>query len=151
LYLPIGGDHLIRVLTGEGVPDTSFGRPGTGRGRLSFPVGVEFSPDGSIAVLDRMRHVVLLYGADLGFQGEFGEFGFGVRNFYYPASISATPDGRLYVAQGFLGRVLMFRFVSTSSACITTTSSRPLDGGWARAVNPSRERGRCLGQVSAFS
>ena len=144
LYLPLGGDHMISVLTAEGEPESTFGLPGTGLGRLSSPEGVAFCPDGTIAVLDRMRNVILLYSADHVFQSEFGEYGRGPRNLYQPAAIAATSDGRIYVAQGFQGWIHVFRYSTTSAASSTNGRSHRLLAGWAGAHDVAPEGGGWL-------
>jgi DNA-binding beta-propeller fold protein YncE len=141
LYVPIGGDRRIEVLSADGETQTSFGLPGTGHGRLSFPVGVAMCPDGSIAVLDRMRHTVLLYAADQSFFAEFGEYGAGPRNLYYPVSIAATRDGRIFVAQGFQGRIHLFRVSTTGSVGSTTDRSWLTEARNAGTGSPYPEGG----------
>jgi hypothetical protein len=144
LYVPLGGDKVVLVLSAQGEYQSSFGVAGTGRGRLSFPVGVAFCPDGSIAVLDRMRAVILLFSAEHDFIAEFGGFGGGARDFYHPVAIAATRDGRVFVAQGFRARVHEFRFSSTVAAAIAIERFRPSGAGRIRAVDPYRGGEGCL-------
>jgi DNA-binding beta-propeller fold protein YncE len=131
LYLPIGGDRIVLVLSAEGDPLTSFGVTGTGRGRLAFPVGVAICPNGDVAVLDRMRNVVLLYAPDHTFLAEFGDYGAGPREFYQPVAIAAAPDGRVFVAQGFLARILVFRFFDSESGTNDVDRPQPDQAGVA--------------------
>lgn len=141
LFLPIPGNREIVILSAEGEPDTAFGEPGAARGLLSFPVGVAFCPDGTIAVLDRMRHIILLYDEHYRFVSEFGRFGTGPTDLYYPTAIAATADGRVYVAQGFEGRIHLFRFTATGSAIPNASRSRPTDAGRVERSNRSRREG----------
>jgi hypothetical protein len=113
LLLPVPGDRQVIVLSAEGQLETAFGTPGGTRGRLAFPIGVAFCPDGGIAVLDKMRHVILLYDEQHRFVSEFGDFGMGPADLYYPAALASTEDGRIYVVQGFEGRIHVFRFRAT--------------------------------------
>jgi hypothetical protein len=145
LYLPLGGDKRVAVLSADGESLESFGVAGTGAGRLAFPVGVAFCPDGNVAVLDRMRSVVLFYDSAHVFQAESGQVGGGPRDFYYPNAIAAAPDGRIYVAQGFLGRVYVFRYVVTGAArSMTINQSCLAEAGRVRAFNSRREGEGCL-------
>ncbi len=109
LYVPGGELHEILILSPDGEPLSSFGTMGTATGRLIYPVGVAFARDGIVAVLDRMRHTVLLYDHALQFVGEFGGFGAGPGQFYHPIALATAPSGLIYVAQGFESRVQIFR------------------------------------------
>ena len=145
LYLPLGGERRVAVLSAEGEGLESFGVPGTGAGRLSFPIGVAFCPDGNIAVLDGMRGVVLFYDSSHVFQAESGQPGGGPQDFYHPVAIAAAPDGRVYVAQGFLGRVYVFRYVVTEAAGYTTINQSCLaEAGRVRSFDSHREGEGCL-------
>lgn len=141
LYLPIPGNREIAVLSPEEEFETAFGTPGGAKGRLSFPVGVAFCPDGTIAVLDKMRHIVLLYDDQYRFVSEFGRFGMGPTDLYYPTSIAATPDGRVYVAQGFEGKIHLFRFTATGAALLNASRSRTTETGREERFNRSRREG----------
>jgi DNA-binding beta-propeller fold protein YncE len=141
LLLPIPGNRQVAVLSAQGEFETAFGTPGGAQGRLSFPVGVAFCPDGTIAVLDRMRHIVLLYDEHYQFMAEFGKFGTGPTDLYYPAAIATTADGRVYVAQGLEGRIHMFRFTTTGAALINASRSRSTDAGREERLNRSRREG----------
>lgn len=145
LYLPLGGERRVAVLSADGESLESFGASGTGVGRLSFPVGVAFCPDGNIAVLDRMRGVVLVYDASHAFQTEFGQSGWGDGELYFPVAIAAAPDGRIYIAQGFLGRVYVFRYVAAAAGrSITTRESCLAEARRVRAIDSHREGEGCL-------
>jgi DNA-binding beta-propeller fold protein YncE len=140
LLLPFPGLRQIQVLSAEGEHETEFGTPGGARGRLSFPVGVAFCPDGSIAVLDRMRHVILLYDEHFGFISEFGTFGKGPQDLYYPAAIASSSDGLIYVAQGLEGRIQQLRFTTTGSAEPNNDRFRPVVAGRTeREIRSGRE------------
>ncbi len=141
LYLPLPGDRHVVVLSAEGEYQTSFGQPGAARGRLSFPVGVAFCPDGSIAVLDRMRHTILVYDVGRQFISEYGVFGMGPTELYYPTAIAATADGRIYVVQGFEGRIHEFRFIASRSAVSTTSRAWLSVAGRGGRSDRSRREG----------
>jgi DNA-binding beta-propeller fold protein YncE len=129
LLLPFPGRRQIEVLSAEGEHVTEFGVPGGAWGRLSFPIGVAICPDGTIAVLDRMRHVILLYDGHYEFISEFGTFGQGPQDLYYPTSIASSSDGLIYVAQGLEGRIQQFRFTTTGSADPSGNGPRPVVAG----------------------
>lgn len=114
LYLPVSQDHQILVLDAEGRAVTSFGEVGSTPGKFSFPVDVAFGPEDTVLVLDRMRSVVLVFDRDHQFVSEYGRMGSSPGAFYHPASL-AYASGRLYVAQGFEGRVQVFDVFSTDA------------------------------------
>jgi hypothetical protein len=112
LAIPGGELHSMVMLNANGELETSFGRFGTSPGRLVFPVAAVFGPEGTLLVLDRMRHKILVYGPDYGFQTEFGSMGGYPGQFYHPIAMAGTSDGRLLVAQGYLGRVQVFNILT---------------------------------------
>ncbi len=111
LYVPHAGRGLVLLLTADGDPAGEFGEPGTKRGELAFPVSVALGAGGHILVLDRLRHSVLIYDADRKYVAEFGRVGYRPGDFYHPVALAAAEDGRVWVAQGFEGRLQQYRLV----------------------------------------
>lgn len=130
IFVPGGELRRVLVLSEEGEFEVSFGRPGAGTGEFAFPVGVAFGPLGTILVLDRMRHTILLFDSEFRFIGEQGGFGARAGNFYHPLSIASLPDGRVWVAQGYESRVQAFRlFQVDGSTSMQETFRSMSDGG----------------------
>jgi hypothetical protein len=125
IYVPNTRLGQIEVVSRNGELLTAFGIPGTKRGELSFPVGVAFEPEGRILVLDRMRHVVLVFDSNHRFLSESGRVGFAPGDFYHPVAIAASSDGLVYVAQGFEGRIQVFRLLDTASGEGALPTSEP--------------------------
>ncbi|MFH1278502.1 MAG: hypothetical protein ABIK65_09000 [Candidatus Eisenbacteria bacterium] len=115
IFVPGGELRYVLVLSPEGELLSTFGVPGGGRGELAFPVGIAFGFRGTILVLDRMRHTILAYDEEFRLLSEHGSLGARTGNLYHPTAIAALPDGRLWVAQGFEGRVQAFRLVETEA------------------------------------
>jgi len=90
--------------TAEDLPDASFA------GQQETYLNVR----GVDAVLDRMRHTVLVYDRDHGFTSEFGSYGGAPGQLYHPLAIAAAP-GRILVAQGYEGRVQAFGIFGTEA------------------------------------
>lgn len=109
LYIPGGNLNRVLVFTADGRNDSAFGRYGTGPGRMIFPVGAAFLPDGTFLMLDRMRHKIMVFDADHQFLGEYGSLGAGPGQFYHPSSLATDHTGRCFVGQGFQGRVQVFK------------------------------------------
>ena len=108
-----GGDlHSVLVVAEDGTALESFGRMGTAAGRFVFPVAAAAGPQGSLLVLDQMRHKVMVFDAANTFVTEYGSIGDAPGRFYHPVSIATDSNGRLYVAQGFRGRVQVFNVLA---------------------------------------
>ncbi|MHB8079330.1 MAG: NHL repeat-containing protein [Candidatus Krumholzibacteriia bacterium] len=117
LYVPGGELHSVLVLSPEGEQVAAFGELGSTLGGLIYPVGVAPGPRGTMAVLDRMRHKLLLFDSDFTFRAEFGAMGAGPGEFYHPLALATAPEaGLAYVAQGFEGRVQVFRLLGLDTA-----------------------------------
>lgn len=117
LYVPGGELHCVLVLSPAGEPVTTFGELGSTLGGLIYPVGVAPGPDGTLAVLDRMRHKLLLFDRDFSFRAEFGAMGAGPGDFYHPLALATAPEaGLAYVTQGFEGRVQVYRLLSLDTS-----------------------------------
>ena len=124
IYIPGGDQRQVFVVTADGRAAGNFGRFGSAPGRMVLPVAVGFGPNATVLVLDRMRAKVLVFGADLEYQSEFGSVGSRHGQFYHPSDLASTPDGKIYVAQGFLGRIQVFRvFDSQESGAGKSASS----------------------------
>jgi hypothetical protein len=76
---------------------------------FSFPVAVDVTSTGLVAVLDKMRFVVVFLTLDGRPLGEFG--GMGVRDgwFYHPSLMVAVDEDRLVVGQILDGRIQICR------------------------------------------
>lgn len=125
--LMIPGVTLGRVVrvSADGRVLPGFGVPGAKRGELAFPVAVTVGPEGDVLVLDRMRHVVLIYSenpdakpgmAPYRFENEYGRLGYRPGDFYYPTAMVADPDGQVFISQGFEGRVQVYHLFDTMDA-----------------------------------
>ncbi len=126
LYLPSGILHRVLVFDNEGKALSSFGRFGSARGQFVFPTGVACGPQGLLLVLDRLRHVVLLFDGEQRFLAEYGSFGGRPGQFYHPNAIAAAADGRVFVGQGYRGRVHCFRLYDTAAEATAPSRSELL-------------------------
>jgi DNA-binding beta-propeller fold protein YncE len=62
-----------------------------------------------------MRHKVLMFDEDHNFLADVGSMGAGMGQFYHPAAIAASDNGKVYVAQGYDGRVQVFNIRNTKA------------------------------------
>lgn len=113
IVIPGGELHRVLIVGEGGQVEDSFGRYGTSPGRMIFPVGAAFLPDGSLVVLDRMRHKLMVFDAAHEFLGEYGALGSGRGQFYHPSAVASDAQGRVFVAQGYQGRVQVFRIATS--------------------------------------
>ena len=82
------------------------------------PNDLSFGADGRIYVLNRSIEAraagngmrVAVCDADDGYYGSFGKFGDGRGEFIWPAAIAAGPDGRVYVTDEHLQKVMVFSY-----------------------------------------
>lgn len=142
IYVPGGDQRRVFVVTADGRPAGDFGEFGSAPGRMVLPVGVGFGPQDTILVLDRMRAKILVFGPDHRFQSEFGSLGARPGQFYHPAALASTPDGRLYVAQGFLGRVQVFRVFASEDEDAEKSAGSAAAQGVARIALGGSAAGR---------
>ena len=115
IYVPGGLMRAALIVSPDGRLLGSFGRQGSRRGEFIFPVAVAFDSGGRVLVLDRMRHKILLFDGDHRFIEEFGRIGLAPGDLYHPVAMAAGSDDRVYVAQGFEGRVQVFRLLDSES------------------------------------
>lgn len=113
--IPGGELHRVLIVSEDGILTGSFGRFGTAAGRFVFPVAVAAGPQGSLLVLDRMRHKVMVFDTKNQFVTEYGSIGDAPGRFYHPVSMAADGAGRFYVAQGFRGRVQVFNVLAVGT------------------------------------
>ncbi|MFO7610853.1 MAG: NHL repeat-containing protein [Candidatus Krumholzibacteriia bacterium] len=146
IYVPGGDQRRVFVVTAEGRPAGAFGEFGSAPGRMVLPVGVACGPGGTILVLDRMRAKILVFGPDHRFQSEFGSLGARPGQFYHPAAIAATPDNKICVAQGFLGRVQVFRVFTAEGGDAERSAGSAAAQGEARIALRGNAAGRAATQ-----
>lgn len=106
--VPGGNLHNVILVGADGAVITSFGRFGSSPGRMVTPVAVAAGPQGTLLVLDQMRHKILVFDDKQQFVTEFGSIGDAPGAFYYPVAMAADSAGHVYVAQGYRGRVQVF-------------------------------------------
>jgi DNA-binding beta-propeller fold protein YncE len=133
IYVPNPGVGAVEVVEADGSGHVTFGSRGTKRGELMFPVGVAFGPGGLVLVLDRGKQCVVGFDPAHQFAGEFGRFGLRTGELYFPVAIAAAGDGRVWIAQGFEGRVQIFRLGEPDSAEPALGGAKPSPAGEASA------------------
>lgn len=78
----------------------AFGSAGSGPGKFGVVSGIGADDQGYIYVADKLRSVVLIFGSNLVYQGEFGYRGGRPQDLIAPNDLAIDPkEGRLFIAQ----------------------------------------------------
>jgi hypothetical protein len=107
--LPMPMSGWVELFDLDGESKGSIGRKGGVPCTLGFPVAAALTNSGEMLVVDRQRMVLNRWsvennkclGESLGIGSRPGQV-------YYPVDLALDPAGRVYVAQGFEGRVQVF-------------------------------------------
>lgn len=99
----------VRYFDLEGTLEGEIGFRGTAACQLAFPVVAAFDRDGNFVVVDQQRMILLRWNPR-GNRciGEYYGMGTAPGFLYYPVDATLDSQGRLYVSQGFEGRVQVY-------------------------------------------
>jgi DNA-binding beta-propeller fold protein YncE len=113
--LPMEGSVLLAGLGGRVAGEV--GVKGTGRCQAAFPVAGALDASGRVVVLDQQRTLMTIWGvADHACTQEISGIGSLPGFLYQPADLALDGAGRIYVGQGFEGRVQIFRHDAPAAA-----------------------------------
>lgn len=96
----------------EGTHLRDIGTPGGNATEFAFPVAVDVTPSGLVAVLDKMRFVVVFLTLEGRALGEFGGKGYRDGWFYHPSLLVASDEDHVVVGQVLDGRIQVCRVPS---------------------------------------
>jgi uncharacterized protein YijF (DUF1287 family)/sugar lactone lactonase YvrE len=109
VLIPIPSDGLVHLFDLEGRPKGTIGDPGAAECQTIFPVAAALDDRGRVIILDQQRALFMTWdlarGACL---SEHYGFGNAAGAFYQPNDLTLDAAGRLYVSQGFEGRVQVY-------------------------------------------
>jgi len=109
VLVPIPSDGLVHLFDLEGRPTGTIGDPGAAECQTIFPVAAALDDRGRVIILDQQRALFMTWdlarGACL---SEHYGFGNAAGAFYQPNDLTLDAAGRLYVSQGFEGRVQVY-------------------------------------------
>lgn len=97
----------------------TIGSPGSGTGRLQYPIDVAVDDAGNMYVADFFGNKVTKYAANGSVALEFGSEGMGAGSFMGPAGIAVTTDGSIWVADQLNNRVEQFNASGARLASVT--------------------------------
>jgi DNA-binding beta-propeller fold protein YncE len=102
----VASDGAALLLDLDGNRRGSVGEHGTAPCQLGSPRAAALTAAGQVVFVDHQRMKILLWDPATNLcLGEFYGMGSAPGYFYYPRDVALGPEGRLYVAQGFQGRV----------------------------------------------
>jgi DNA-binding beta-propeller fold protein YncE len=108
LTLPLHSQ--VRLYQLDGRRRAAVGVRGTAPCMLAFPVAAALTESGELVILDQQRMVVLRWNVEANrCLGEHLGLGVSDGYLYHPIDFALDRSGQLFVAQGFDGRVQMFR------------------------------------------
>jgi DNA-binding beta-propeller fold protein YncE len=121
--VPTNGEVLLFDL--EGQPEGSIGLAGTTPCQTAFPVAAALDSEGRLLVLDNQRAVVTVWRVE-GNEclTEFAGFGNAPGGLYRPLDLALDAQGRVFISQGFEGRVQVYQH--SSPAAGTKTEPEPV-------------------------
>jgi DNA-binding beta-propeller fold protein YncE len=105
--LPTSGQVTLFDLEGTATGD--FGLKGKSPCQLGFPVAAALAADGKALVLDQQRAFFMRWDPKTNrCLKEYGGFGSAPGSLYQPSDLTLDAQGRIYVSQGFEGRVQVY-------------------------------------------
>ena len=113
LYVSDTLNARVQVFSFDGVPVTAIGRRGLYLGNLTRPKGVAIGTDGNIHVVESYYDHLLVYNEAGRFLLPIGGSGNGIGQFYLPAGAWSDDQGRIYVADMYNGRVIIFQYLGS--------------------------------------
>lgn len=106
VLLAVPTDGTVRMFGLDGSPLGSVGQKGTAPCQLAFPTAAAREAGGDLVVVDQQRMLVMRWRPPTNrCLGEYLGMGSRPGLLYYPFDVSLDAAGRLYVSQGFGGRV----------------------------------------------
>lgn len=70
IYIVDGVNNKIRIYSPQGVPVSSFGTPGAGKGQFRYPLGIDIADSGRVYVADSGNHRVQIFDRAGGFSAQ---------------------------------------------------------------------------------
>ncbi len=123
--MPTAG--VVRLYDLDGRERGRVGLKGTATCQSAFPVAAALDADGNVVVLDWQRMLFMVWDPRTNrCLGEHGGIGVAPGFFYQPGDLALDGAGRIYVSQGFEGRVQVFG--GASPAAGTPAAGTPAAG-----------------------
>jgi DNA-binding beta-propeller fold protein YncE len=109
LVVAVPSFSQIRLYDLDGTLRRETGVKGTASCTLGFPTAAALTRDGDLVIVDQQRMQILRWNAEANrCLGDYIGYGNLPGFLYYPMDLALDGAGRIFVAQGFEGRVQMF-------------------------------------------
>jgi hypothetical protein len=133
MLVAVPSDGFIYLYDLDGRSQGLVGRKGTATCHTAFPVAAALDRDGNVVILDNQRALGMVWRrSDNTCLHQFSGFGNAPGAVYRPLDLTLDDAGRIYISQGFEGRVQMYEYGIPAAG-----SARPGDPASTRSpFNP---------------
>ena len=126
VLLPIPNDGMVHLFDLEGGMKGTIGAPGSAECQLRFPTAAALDDRGRVIILDQQRAMFMTWDLERGVcLSEHYGFGNAPGAFYQPNDMALDGAGRLFVSQGFEGRVQMYEGAEPARTLLAALSPAP--------------------------
>jgi DNA-binding beta-propeller fold protein YncE len=109
LLVPVPTDGLVHLYDLDGRAKGSVGSLGSAECQTTFPAAAALDDAGRVIILDQQRALFMTWDLERGVcLSEHYGFGNAPGAFYQPSDLALDASGRLYVSQGFEGRIQVY-------------------------------------------
>jgi hypothetical protein len=116
----------VRLYGLDGTPGKVVGMRGTAPCTLAFPTAAALAGADELVIVDQQRMLVLRWSvASNRCLGEYIGLGDAPGYLYYPMDVALDRSGRLFVSQGFQGRVQMYEGMAPAAAPAAPSPASP--------------------------
>lgn len=113
LYVSDTLNARVQILSFDGQPVTAVGKRGLYVGNMTRPKGVAVGVDGNLHIVESYYDHLLVYDEAGKFLLPIGGTGNNIGQFYLPAGAWSDDQGRIYVADMYNGRVIIFQYLGS--------------------------------------
>ena len=126
VLLPIPNDGLVHLYDLDGRAKGTIGDRGSAECQLQFPTAAALDERGKVLILDQQRAMFMTWDLERGacISEHYG-FGNAPGAFYQPSDMALDASGRLYVSQGFEGRVQVYEGARPAPLLIAARQPAP--------------------------
>ena len=150
LLVPIPTDGLVHLYDLEGTKKGTIGSPGSAECQTIFPAAAALDNQGRGIILDQQRALFMTWDLDRGVcLSEHYGFGNAPGAFYQPSDLALDTGGRLYVSQGFEGRVQVYDGAAPALFQAAVLEPLPEASAQSEAAGPSDREPTSEAETSA--